>query len=303
MEEEIKFENIYDLQDPFPVKPYEKLIINVALTGMVPTKIDNPYVPITPEEIIKDACKCYKAGASIVHIHAREDNGKPSYKSTIFEQIISGIKKKCPDLLICVTTSGRLFRNFDQRSEVLSIGEDMKPELASLTLGSLNFPKSASVNSPNIIKKLASKMDEVGMKPELEVFEVGMLNFAVYLIKKKYLKPPLYVNLLLGSLGTMPARTIDLCHLVHSLPKKSIWGGAGIGKFQLPINVTAIVMGGHVRLGLEDNLYYDSNREIYATNEKLVKRIARIAKEVGREIANPAEARRILNLEQSISKD
>jgi len=270
----------------------DKLIIKLAPTGMIPMKNDTPYVPITPKEIAEDTYKAYKLGVSVVHIHARDEIGKPTYKKEIYEKIISEIKKRCPDIIICASTSGRVYPQVEHRGEVL----DLNPEMASLTVGSLNFPKYPSVNSPETIKVLAKKMLERGILPELEIFEPGFINMANYLARKGYFKLPLHFNLLLGSLGTIPADMRDLTYLVGSLPLGSIWSATGIGRFQTQINVAAILIGGHVRVGIEDSIYYKYPEKELSTNEKLVKRIVRIAQELGREIATPKEARNILGI-------
>ncbi len=280
---------------PYPLEPYPKVIINAAITGMIPVKTETPHVPITEEEIIEDAVECHKAGASIVHLHVRDEKGKPDYKAERYQKIICGIRKRC-DIIICVSTSARVFQDFEKRSEVLFLKGDAKPEMASLTLGSFNFPKQASVNSPEIIFKLAETMIEQNIKPELEVFDSGMLNYARYLDKKLPLPRPLYFNLLLGSLGGIPGRPRDLSYLVSQLPENSLWIAAGIGLFQLPVNITALVKGGGVRIGLEDNIYYDFKKKVLATNRQLIERIVRIAKELGREIATPDETRKTLGL-------
>lgn len=172
----------------------------------------------------------------------------------------------------------------------------MKPDMASLTIGSMNFPKQASLNSPHMIKKLASVMLEREIKPELEIFETGMINFANYMRRKGFLKGTLYFNFFLGSLGTMPARIIDLEHLIGTLPMASVWAGAGIGRFQLPVNIASIIKGGHVRVGLEDNIYYDSVKKTLATNEQQIKRLVDFSKKIGRDVATPQEAKTMLGL-------
>ncbi len=273
-----------------------KLIINAALTGNVPTKTDVPNVPLTPDEIISDARKCFAAGATFFHLHARGEDGKPSCKKELFEEILSGIRRHCPGSVICVTAGGRVFKTFEQRAEILDLEGELKPEFASLTLGSLNFPEDVSMNPPNIIQDLAKTMLSRDIRPELEIFDTGMLNYAAYLTRKGFLKPPFHFNLFFGLLGTMPARMVDLCHLVQSLPQNSTWAAAGGGKFQLSVNTAAIIMGGHVRTGLEDNFYYDLEKNVPASNEMLVKRIANLAKELGRPIANASETRSILRL-------
>jgi 3-keto-5-aminohexanoate cleavage enzyme len=274
----------------------DKLIINVAVTGMVPQKKDNPHVPITPDEIAEDCHQCYQAGASVFHLHARDKNGEPTYRSEQYREIITKVKDRCPDAVICISTSGRVFKSFEERSEVLNLDGDVKPDMASLTLGSLNFPKQASVNEPHMIQALAKKMNKQGIVPELEVFDMGMLDYAKYLISRNILHEPFYFNLLLGSLGTLSATPFHLSTLITSLPPNATWAAAGIGKFQFYVNSIAITMGGHVRVGLEDNLYLDAKKEKLATNLMLVERLVRLAKSVEREVCKPYEARNIIGL-------
>jgi 3-keto-5-aminohexanoate cleavage enzyme len=270
----------------------DKLIITLAATGMIPTKNETPYVPLTPKEIIKDTYEAYKLGISVVHVHARDEFGRPTHKKEIFEEIMKGIRKKCPDIIICATTSGRVNPQVEHRAEVL----DLNPEMASLTVGSLNFPKASSVNPLQTIIKLATKMKERKIVPELEIFESGFINTAKYLARKGILEKPLHFSLLLGSLGSIPAKISDLVYLVNSLPPGSIWSATGIGRFQTQINTAAILMGGHVRVGIEDSIYFNYPTKELATNKKLVERIVRISRELNREIATPREARKMLGL-------
>ncbi len=290
------YENVYALYGTSDMPLRSKLIINVCLTGNVPQKSHNPNIPITPDEIASDAHKCFQEGATVFHVHPRDADGTPACKKELFAEIIAKIRQKCPGAVISATTSGRLFRTFEERSTPLTLEGDLKPDFGSLTLGSMNFPTNESVNSPAMIEKLATAMIAKGIRPELEIFETGMINYAAFLLKRNVLRAPLYFNLFLGILGTMPARMVDLCHLVNSLPDGSIWGAAGGGKFQLPINTAAMLMGGHVRVGLEDNIYYDTEKTVPATNPMLVKRIVRLAGELSRPIAKPAETREILGL-------
>jgi len=278
-----------------------KLIINAALTGMVPGKADNPSVPLTPEDIAKDAQACRAAGASIFHLHAREGDGSPSYRADIYRQIILGVRSVCPDAIVCVSTSGRTFRTFEHRSECLGLDGVVKPDMASLTLGSMNFPNQASVKEPEMIRRLADCMRERAIVPELEVFDFGMLDYARHLIDRKVLREPFYFNLLLGSLGTLSATPFHLATLVMALPAGATWAGAGIGRFQLFVNSMAITMGGHVRVGLEDNLFYDEKKARPATNAGLIERLARLAGVVERDIATPDEARQIIGLAPRIN--
>lgn len=272
------------------------LIVNVALTGMVPTKADNPNLPVTPEEIAADCERCVQAGAAIVHLHARDADGQPTYRADVYREIILRVRERCPDVIICVSTSGRVFRTFEERSEVLGLDGDAKPELASLTLGSLNFPRQASVNDPEMIRRLAQEIRVRGIVPELEVFDFGMADYARYLLERDVLAEPLVFNLLLGSLGTLSATPFNLAALVQALPDGATWAGAGIGRFQLFVNSLAITMGGHVRVGLEDNVWLDGERSRPATNEALVQRLAALAEIVERPLATPDEARHLIGL-------
>jgi 3-keto-5-aminohexanoate cleavage enzyme len=270
----------------------DKLIIKLAPTGMIPTKAMTPYVPVTPDEIAEDTAKAYQLGVSVVHVHARDAEGHPTYKKEVFEEIFTKIRMKCPDIIICATTSGRVHPQVEHRSEVLQT----KPEMASLTTGSLNFPHYACVNPPDTIKTLAIQMQKNSILPELEIFEPGFINTAQYLARKGYLKSPLHFNLLLGSLGSIPAGMRDLVYLVDSLPEGCSWSATGIGRFQMQINAAAILMGGHVRVGIEDSIYADYTAKTLATNEKLVRKIVHIANDFGREIATPDEAREIMGI-------
>lgn len=272
------------------------LIINAALTGMVPTKDDNAAVPITPEEIADDAERCVDAGAAIVHLHARDGSGRPTYLKEVYAAIIQAVRERCPEVIVCVSTSGRTFTTLEERADVLDLEGDLRPELASLTLGSLNFPKQASVNEPQMINDLADRMNERGIVPELEVFDFGMVDYARFLLGREILRPPLVFNLLLGSLGTLSASAVNLATLAAALPEGSTWAGAGIGRSQFFVNSLAIAMGGHVRVGLEDNLWLDTQKEVLASNVKLVRRLVRLATALERAIATPDQARSIIGL-------
>lgn len=272
------------------------LIINLAPTGMVPTRDQNASLPVSPEQIADDAVSCRAAGVSIIHLHARESDGSPTYRSDIYRDVITRVRERCPDIIICVSTSGRNFKSFEQRSEVLGLDGDAQPEMASLTLGSMNFPQQASVNEPAMIRNLAEAMNERGIVPELEVFDFGMIDYAKYLIERKVLREPFYFNILLGSLGTLSATAFHLATAVMSLPAGATWAGAGIGRYQFPVNSMAITMGGHVRVGLEDNLLLDANTKEPATNRGLVERLATLAGAAGRRIATPDEARTMIGL-------
>lgn len=282
--------------DPHPLSPYQPLIINVALTGVIPTKISSPYLPLSVEEIVQDAIKVYDAGASIVHIHARDSDGNAISNARYYEDILSAIRRERANLICCVTTSGRGGSSFEERTEVLHLSGSAKPDMASLTLGSVNFLSGTSVNSFDTVQQLALLMKDKGIKPELEVFDSGMITVAKYLERHNIISGNKYFNILLGNLNTAPATINDLAHLYTSLPQNSIWATAGIGSFQLPMNVASIVAGGHVRVGLEDNIYYDTSTKSLTTNTMLVERIVRISNEVSREVSTPENTRKLLEL-------
>ena len=269
------------------------LVINAALTGMVPTKADNPFVPITMEEITADARRCVDAGAAILHLHIRYDDGSPAYERELNAALFAAVRRACPDVIISGSTSGRVFTEIEQRAAVL----DAAPDMASLTLGSMNFPTQASVNAPDTIRELARRMRERNILPELEIFDLGMADYAHYLIRRGEISPPCYANILLGSLGTLNASAMNLAMVVQALPTGTIWAAAGIGRFQFHVNGLAIAMGGHVRVGLEDNIWMDpETKREPATNARLIERVVAIARAHGREIASCADARRMLSL-------
>lgn len=273
----------------------DKLIINAAITGMVPTRADSPHVPITVAEIAADARRCRDAGAAIVHLHARDEEGRPTYHRDVNREILAAVRAACPDIILCVSTSGRVFKSFEERSQALEV-EEPRPEMASLTLGSMNFAREASLNEPRMIQALARRMRERGILPELECFELGMVEYIGYLTSHGFLTSPGYCNLLLGSLGAISATALNLAMMVNALPPGFTWAASGIGRFQFRINTLAIAMGGHVRVGLEDNLYFDEDRTQLATNAALIDRIVKLSEAAGRPIATPNEARAMIGL-------
>jgi len=275
----------------------KKFILNFAPTGMIPTKEMTLYVPIRPEEIIKDVLSVVDLGITMVHLHVRNpETGEPSYKKELYAEIIRGIRTKEKDLILCVSTSGRNFSEFEKRSECLKLDGELKPDCGSLTLSSLNFNKQASINSPEMIQDLARMMLERGIKPELEVFDLGMINYAKYLISKGLLKPPYYFNLILGNIACAQADMLHLGLMIKELPERSIWSVGGVGNYQLPMNILGIVAGGGVRVGLEDNVWFDVERTRPATNRDLVERIVSISKAIGLVPFTPKEARDLLKL-------
>lgn len=272
-------------------------MLNFAPTGIIPTKAMTPYVPISPDEIIDDVVSVIDLGVNMVHLHARDPvTGEPTYEKEIYADIIQGIRKKSKDLILCVSTSGRNFSEFEKRSNCLDLQGELRPDFGSLTLSSLNFNKQASINTPQMIQDLTRKMAQKGIRPELEVFDLGMINYAKYLISKGLLQPPYYFNLILGNIACAQADMLHLGLLIRELPEGSIWSVGGVGDYQLQMNAMAIVAGGGVRIGLEDNIWYDGERTRLATNRDLVERIVSIARTMGQEPFSLKEARDSLKL-------
>ena len=275
----------------------KKFILNLTPTGMIPTKEMTPKAPLEPGEIIEQVLEAAELGANMVHLHAREpDTGIPTYKKEIYAEIISGIRKKNRELILCVSTSGRHFFEFEKRSQVLDLDGELKPDLGSLTLSSLNFNKQASISSPQMIQNLAKKMYDNNIRPELEAFDLGMINYSKYLIKKGLMKPPYYFNLILGNIACAQANTLSLGLMVRDLPEDSLWSVGGVGNSQLPMNAMAIITGGGVRVGLEDNIWYDEERTRLASNRDLIERVLTIAKAMGREPYTAKEARKVIGV-------
>ena len=277
--------------------PEKKFTLNFTPTGMIPTKEMTPHVPVTPDEIIEDVLQTANLGVNIVHLHARDPvTGAPTYEKEIYDEIIRGIRADNKDLILCVSTSGRIHNSFEKRSECLELDGESKPDFGSLTLSSLNFNKQASINEPDMIINLAQKMMDRGIRPELEVFDLGMINYAKYLIRKGLLVPPYYFNFILGNIACAQADILHLGLMIKELPEKSIWSVGGVGNAQLQMNALSLVAGGGVRIGLEDNIWYDTDRTILATNHDLVERIILIARTLGCRPFTPEEARAILGL-------
>lgn len=271
----------------------EKLIITAAICGAEVTKEHNPAVPYTVEEIQREAKSAYDAGASIIHLHVREDDGTPTQDKERFRQCIEAIREVAPDVIIQPSTGGAVGMTDLERLQPTEIEGT---EMATLDCGTLNFGgDEIFVNSENTIKNFGKIMIERGIKPEIEVFDKGMVDYAIRFAKQGYILEPMHFDFVLGV--QMAATARDLAFMVDSIPAGSTWTVAGIGRHEFPMAAMGIAMGGHVRVGFEDNIYLD--RGVLAkSNGELVERVVRIAKELGREIATPAEARQILGLKE-----
>jgi uncharacterized protein (DUF849 family) len=275
------------------------VIVNFTPTGMIPTKSMTPHVPVSVNEIVEDVHRAVEIGITMVHIHARDGrSGQPAYGADIYGDIIAGIRKFDQELIIGVSLSGRDVVEFERRAEPLQLGGDLKPDMGSLTLSSLNFNRQASVNAPSVIQALATEMLSKGVLPELEAFDSGMINYAKYLMKKGMLHKPYYFNLLLGNVACAQADMLHAGVMLNDLPDESYWSLAGIGDAQLPMNSVGIALGGGVRVGLEDNIWYDKHRTKLATNADLLKRIRRLIEVHEREVMPARRLRSLLNLRE-----
>lgn len=270
----------------------EKLIITAAICGAEVTKENNPAVPYTVEEIGREAESAYKAGASIIHLHVREDDGTPTQDKARFKACMDEILRRCPDVIIQPSTGGAVGMSDLERLQPTELG----PEMATLDCGTLNFGgDEIFINTENTIKNFGKIMIERGIKPEVEVFDKGMVDYAIRFAKQGYILEPMHFDFVLGV--QMAATARDLAFMVDSIPQGSTWTVAGIGRHEFPMAAMGIAMGGHVRVGFEDNVYLE--RGVLAkSNGELVEKVVRIAKELGREIASPDETREILGLKK-----
>jgi len=264
-----------------------KKIINFTPTG-TQTNRENSRAPLLPNEIIEEVHHAYEMGITMVHIHARDPKDfSNTYKKNVYQPIIEGIRKHCPNLVICVSLTGRLHPEFEKRSEVL----ELKPDMGSLTMSSINFPKSASVNEPEMILKLIEKMNQYGVIPEIECFDSGMVNYTNYLIKKGILKGPHYMNIIFGNIYNAQIDTATLSSITNNLPPNTKVCFGGIGKDQLNSNILGLIYADGVRIGLEDNLYI-KNKEL-TTNLELLSRMHKIMEQMELSILTPLEFKQL----------
>jgi 3-keto-5-aminohexanoate cleavage enzyme len=279
-----------------PLTPYPPLIVNAALTGLTTTRGRVPHVPLAPDEIVDDAERCFAAGARIVHLHARDAAGRPAWRREAYRDMVLEIRERCPGVIVCITTSGREDPLIDHRADVLGLDGAARPDLASLTLGSVNFASGPSVTSIADVEELARRMQAAGVVPELEIFDLGMAHLAHRLLARGLLGPALTANLMLGFPNGAAADARSLLSLRDALPAGTAWAAAGFGAFQTVTTALAVAIGGHVRTGLEDNAYLDHHLRTPATNAQLVAQAVAHAQLLGRPVATPAEARELLGL-------
>lgn len=265
----------------------EKLIITIAPTGNVPTKVMTPHVPVKPAEIASDIIACYEKGAAVAHIHARDEQESPTCDIKYFAETVRLLDAAGCPIIKQISTGARGGKSGEARAEALALN----PESASLATGSSNFPASINANDPKLVEYMAKVMLDKNIKPEIEVFDAAMINNAVNLQKAGILKGPLLFNLVLGVKGSLPASAKNLFFLVDSLPPDAVWSVSIIGPQHVNLSTVAMALGGHVRVGIEDNIYY--SKGVLATNSALVERIANIASSIGRELATPEDVKRI----------
>ncbi|MBW6515256.1 MAG: 3-keto-5-aminohexanoate cleavage protein [Candidatus Cloacimonetes bacterium] len=273
----------------------DPLIITTALTGAETTREDQPNLPITPEEQAREAQRCFEAGSRVLHLHVREDDGTPSQRLARFQEAIVRIREVVPEMIIQISTGGAVGVPFEERMAPLKL----KPDMATLNAGTLNFGDEVFVNSPKDIVRLAEYFKEVSVAPEIEVYESGMIDYVAKLVNKGIIThQPLHMQFVLGVPGGMSGKPKNVLYMAEHLKEEipqATWGVAGIGRWQLPCTMMALVMGGHIRVGFEDNIFYHK-KVLAESNAQLVARVSRLAEEYGRPLATPAEAREILGL-------
>ena len=273
----------------------EKLIITAAICGAEVTKEHNANVPYTVREIGIEAEKAFLAGASIIHLHVRDDDGTPTQDIKRFKACVDEIKGRCPDVIVQPSTGGAIGMSNEERLQPIFM--EPQPEMATLDCGTMNFGgDEIFVNTENTIIHFATEMNSRGIKPELECFDKGMIDMALRLNKKGYIKEPMHFNFVLGVIGGIAATPRDLLFMVNSVPKNSTFTVCAIGRHEFPMVTLSIVLGGHARVGFEDNIYL-SKGVLAKSNKELVEKVVRISKELGRDIASPYEARKILSLD------
>lgn len=271
-------------------------VLNFVPTGMVPTKADNPHLPVTIGEILAEVEAAINVGITMVHVHVRDAAQQPTLDANLYAELITGIRHIDPELVVCLSCSGRKSPDLASRRIPLMLKGDAKPDLASLTLGSLNFPRQASITAPETVVGLAGEMLRLGIVPELEIFDLGMTNLLKYLRDRGIVQDPCYVNFLVGNLATAQCEPGVISLFLHALPSDAVWSLGGIGSFQLTANTLGLALGGGVRVGLEDNLFFDAQRSQPATNLQLIHRVHGLAKLLDRKVMSPRDFRKKMRL-------
>ena len=268
----------------------QPVIITAAMVGAEVTRAQQPHLPITPIEIISAAVACYEAGAAIIHIHVRDAAGNATQDAGLFREVVEGIRARC-DVITQVSTGGAVWMSAEERLQSI----ECRPDMATLTTGTVNFGDGVFKNDRGLVETFARRLREYGIVPEIEIFDVGMLDEAIRLRSMDLITDPIHFDFVMGVPGGLGAEAAHLVHMVRSLPPGSTWSVAGMGRHQLTLGTIALAMGGNVRVGFEDNIYYRKG-QLATSNAELVARVARIARELDRPVATPTQAREILQL-------
>jgi uncharacterized protein (DUF849 family) len=277
-----------DLDRPAPIV--------LAPTGMVPMRAMTPHVPLTPEEIARDVADAASIGITSVHLHARDEDGAPTWRRDVYERLVGAVRERTPEVLINVSTSGRTWADLERRADSLALDGDLAPDFASLTPSSLNFLTSASVNPPDVVRGLVRIMRERGIVPEFELFDLGMINMMRRLIAEELATEPVLVNLFFGNLAGLQPTPLELGVALERLPAGTVWSGAGLGDYQGVAHLLAMASGGGVRTGLEDSLHPHGTRDRLATNAELVEQAHGMLAVLGRPVMTPAQLRERLGI-------
>ncbi len=271
----------------------DPLIITAAITGAETTREMNPKLPITPKEQAAAAAECVEAGASIIHLHVRDESGAPTQSLDRFRESIQEMRKACPkETIIQVSTGGAVGEPMEKRIAPI---KELKPEMATLNIASMNFGDDVFINRPADVNELAKHMRDLNVVPEVEIYDAGHIGIAKKMLKAGLLKKPIHYQFVLGVDGGLSGDLRSLTFMINSIDPDDTWALAGIGRWELPCSFIAVACGGHVRVGFEDNVYYYKG-ELAKSNAQLVARVARVAKEAGRPVATPAQARQMLEI-------
>ena len=265
----------------------QPVIITAAMVGAEVTRAQQPHLPITPIEIISAAVACYEAGAAIIHIHVRDAAGNATQDAGLFREVVEGIRARC-DVITQVSTGGAVWMSAEERLQSI----ECRPDMATLTTGTVNFGDSVFKNDRGLVETFARRLREYRIVPEIEIFDVGMLDEAIRLRSMDLITDPIHFDFVMGVPGGLGAEPAHLVHMLRSLPPGSTWSVAGMGRHQLTLGTIALAMGGNVRAGFEDNIYYRKG-QLATSNAELVARVARIARELDRPVATPTQAREI----------
>ena len=270
----------------------QPVMITAAIVGAEVTKAQQPNLPTTPQEIIQAAVKCAQAGAAIIHLHVRDAGGNAAQDAQLFREVVEGIRARC-DVITQVSTGGAVWMGAAERLQSI----ECKPDMATLTTGTVNFGADVFMNNRQLVETFARRLQSEGIVPEIELFDMGMLDEALRLREMGLITDPVQFDFVMGVPGAIGADPAHLLHMVRCLPAGSTWSVAGMGRHQLTLGVIALAIGGHVRVGFEDNIYYRKG-QLARSNAELVARIVRIASELDRPIATPTQAREMLQLDR-----